>query len=73
MQFADRINDRLFYRSYERQQRPYLECRSRNTKLRETGVPLRFVMLATTEWKNDGLAGYLTLSRGLDRNDKLNV
>jgi hypothetical protein len=60
MQFADRINDRLFYRSYERQQRPYLACRSPNTELHETGVPRSSVMLATTEWENDWPAGYPT-------------
>jgi hypothetical protein len=40
MQFADRINDRLFYRSYERQQRPYLACHGRSSEPHETGVPL---------------------------------
>lgn len=43
MQFADRINDRLFYWLYEHQQRPYLACRSRNTEPHKTGVPHRVI------------------------------
>jgi hypothetical protein len=65
MQFADRINDRLFYRSYERQQQPYLA----ETELRGTGVPLHLLMQATTERRKDGPAGDLTLSQVVDRNN----
>jgi hypothetical protein len=50
MQFADRINDRLFYRLYEHQQRPYLACRSRNTEPHKTGVSRHSLFLATNDW-----------------------
>ena len=58
---CDRTNDRLFYRPYEHQQRPYLACcnRSAQPELQETGVTRRaaprrsLVVAATTKSRND--------------------